>query len=598
MAKKKDERKAKKDAWRKRKADAKAEPTKAKHGREEVLQTVKGLNPFEMHELRKRIDRHRERNQERIREIDAYNQKLDAQAQEVKELQKRVLEEGRELTAEELPKDLEPWVEEPIPEMNLEQLVEEVKRDMRNADGSSKPLKFKDFQELPEAEQKKLFDEFLGDLSHREVKEYNRRIQEIVAAHGKDDDYELDLIAVRDEVLRDLRPQPQRREYRPHEREDPEDQSVETYLELVSNCLKYSREAATPEARAECLRNYMVLKEARVFHIGQPTYIAVHQEADRYTTTTAGFEYDEPNSGKPIPHRDNQQYVNFFLHEAKHQHFPETFPFPCIFLGYGSGLKLPEHTIDLKAPSTLRDHMEEIFLLGHVVTSDGLALSCLRGTIRNPADDRAYVLWFDEARNEGGGWTRGLDLEPWILPHLIKLINSYRTFVVETELSGQVRKGIKENKKPLGVDDYKFMPRPYYTLRLQSNVIREAIRKQLGKPPKPKLYKTDVRGHERCRIRRGPIPIDPKLAAKLEKRGYRIFTANQLDQETYERLGERGMAYKRADEWLAVKASWVKDHLSSSNPNLPYIPAVRKLGSVKTAPQKRTGAWTEDPAAR
>lgn len=130
---------------------------------------------------------------------------------------------------------------------------------------------------------------------------------------------------------------------------------------------------------------------------------------------------------------------------------------------------------------------------------------------------------------------------------------------------------------------------------MQSHVVRERVVKNLGKPPAPRRYKTDVRGHERCRIRRGPLPIDPKLAEKLQHRGYKLFTVNPLDQETFQKLSERGFAYKKSDEWLAVKASWIKDHLSSVDPNLPYVPAVRKLGKVRVQPRKH-GSGFEDPA--
>lgn len=388
------------------------------------------------------------------------------------------------------------------------------------------------------------------------------------------------------------------RQYLAQPRPTSEEDSVDSYLEMMSYALKFSRAEADPERRAEMLRAYMVFREARVFHIGPETYIAVHQEADRYTTELAGLDYQPGRERKEIPKEENDKYLRVFFSEGKRQPYPEHLPFPNIYLGYGSGVGLPEHTISSKAPSQLKDRLERIYIVGHHLSADGYALNCFRGTVRNDDGTLTKVIWCEEAHSPDYGWARGMDLEPWTLPHLIRLINEHRTFVLTTELSGALRRDIKQNRKELGLEDYKHMPKPYYSLRLESKVIRDKVRKQLGRPPSPRLYKTDVRGHERCRIWRGPLPIDPELAAKLLKRDYKLFTTNALDPETYQRLAERGLAYKRSDEWLAVKASWVKDHMSSTDPDLPYVPAVRRLGNVRVRPCKPlTGAWTEDPAA-
>lgn len=399
------------------------------------------------------------------------------------------------------------------------------------------------------------------------------------------------------QVKADFRPKPDVRKYESQQHEKPEDQSLETYLEAIAYTLRVSRQEANTDRRAEAMRMYVAFREARVFHLGQETYAAVHAEADRFTTEMAGLDYQPPNLRREVPEEENRRYVATFMREAKHQSWPEKFPFPIIYLGYGRGVVLPLASGRLKVPSRVRGDVEEVRLLGHLLTAEGHALAWLQGIV-NGEEGVGTIQWCDEARTVEAGWTRGLDLEPWTLPHLVRIINDHRTFVVETELSGAVRRSIKENRKPLGLDDYKHMPKPYYTLRLQTHVIREKVRKQLGRPAKPKSYKTDVRGHERCRIRRGPLPIDPKLADKLHKRGYVIYSTNTLDEETYQRLSQRGMAFKRADEWLAVKATWVKDHLSSNSPNLPYIPAVRVAKVSRTRPKRQTGSWVNDPASR
>lgn len=409
--------------------------------------------------------------------------------------------------------------------------------------------------------------------------------------------YHIHLGRMAQEARAAVRSKTEFRRYKPTKREKPEDQSVESYLEGMSYVLRASRQEQDPKRKAEAMRMYVAWREARVFHIGHETYIAVHQEADRYTTEMSGLDYHPYNPQREIPAPENDRYTRTLMKLSKHQGWPDKFPFPVIYLGYDKGAILPQSSSWLKAPSSIRDKLTQVRVLGHLLTAEGYALSWIEGTCQDETGT-SIVQWIDEDRSSEYGWPRGLGLEPWILPHLVRIINDHRTFVVEAEISGEVRRGIKENKKALGLDDYRHMPKPYYTLRMHTHVVREKVKKQLGRPRKSRSYKTDVRGHERCRIRRGVLPIDPKLADKLQKRGYKIFSTNQLDQETFERLAQRGLAFKKADEWLAVKATWIDDFMSSTDPKLPYIPAVRKLGSVRVRPRKHTGAWTEDPAAQ
>lgn len=546
MAKKKDDKKAKKDAWRaKKRAEAGLPPGKfSPADRREIIKTARETgNPIAV-AAAERLEAARAHTKETGERFKAAREKYREADKTYKEQRQLTLDEGVAVAKREAAK-LRPHEREEF----HRRFMAALKQATRASDGTSDWVVQVDF------------DKIAAD------------------------------------VKASMRGTPDVRKYQSQQHEKPEDQSLETYLEAIAYTLRVSRQEANTDRRAEAMRMYVAFREARVFHLGQETYAAVHAEADRYTTEMAGLEYQPPNLRREVPEEENRRYVSTFMREAKHQPWPEKFPFPVIYLGYGKGVTLPLESGRLKAPSTIRDDIEEIRVLGHLLTAEGHALTWLQAFVRGP-DNVGIVQWCDEARTIEAGWTRGLDLEPWTLPHLVRIINDHRTFVVETELSGAVRRSIKENRKPLGLDDYKHMPKPYYRLQLQTHVIREKVRKQLGRPAKPKSYKTDVRGHERCRIRRGPLPIDPKLADKLHKRGYVIYSTNTLDEDTYQRLSQRGMAFKRADEWLAVKATWVKDHLSSNSPNLPYIPAVRVAKVARTRPKRQTGSWVDDPASR
>lgn len=451
-------------------------------------------------------------------------------------------------------------------------------------------------------EAQKLAAREVAKLHPREREEFHRRVVQAFADAEDPEDGTTDKVArinftsIAADVRRDLRPQPDVSLYEGQTRGTEEEQSVESYLEFLSHTLQMSRDRSqkwTDTQRAVAMRAYTSLREARVFHIGKETYGAIHEEADRHTTALAGVPFQYPDVRVPVPDDERKRYLQTFYRESKNQPFPDPLPFSAIFLGYGNGVFYPDKTWDRVVPSALQGRIVKLWLAGHLLDSAGLACVCLKGE----TDAGTVATWLNDSHMPEGGWVRGLDLEPWTLPHLIRIINDHRTFVMETEVSKPLKSAIRLNRKKLGIEDFKHMPIPFYSLRLQSHVIKEKVRVQLGRPATPKRYKTDVRGHERCRIRRGSLPIAPDLAEKLIQRGYVIFSSNKLDEETYRRLSERGLGYKRADEWLAVKATWVKEHMTSNDPKLPYIPALRVAGKIRT-PKKATGGWTDDPAAR
>ena len=110
----------------------------------------------------------------------------------------------------------------------------------------------------------------------------------------------------------------------------------------------------------------------------------------------------------------------------------------------------------------------------------------------------------------------------------------------------------------------------------------EIVRKRL-ELSKPQLarqlhYRHDVRGHERCLIRRGILPLDPEIRKKLLKRGYKVYEHTKPSDETNARLLKRGFVTKKSDEWLAIKVIWVDEHQRGPEDG-PYIPALRTTGS-------------------
>jgi len=385
------------------------------------------------------------------------------------------------------------------------------------------------------------------------------------------------------------------------ERMTPQEQTIDAYMEATAQAYQLTRtRPQTPERQREANFLWRCFRDARVFHFDPDTYVALHQEIDRYTTEElAGHTYRPPGSFRPadrVPQEESDDLRATILRECKHVPYPDKFPFPCVFLGYGSGVQLPKHQVMRSAPTQLRERLEVAAIFGHLLTDDGSVYAVVKGSLRTDTG-RTGVLWFDPLCMNRG-WVRcEFNLEPWILPSLIKIINDHRTFIIENTMSRGLRKDYKRNRKGMGIKPNKraYAPPPYYTLRMKSKLIRDKVRKHLPKPAPPKTYKTDVRAHERCRVSRGLLPLDPETGAKLRKRGYKIFTTNSLDLDTYRRLHERGQPYKKADEWLALLVTWVEEHMTSNDPQLPYVPAVRVPGEVRLKPRQPTGGWADDP---
>lgn len=389
-------------------------------------------------------------------------------------------------------------------------------------------------------------------------------------------------------------------------REKPEQQSVEHYMEALQNAFGLTRlysGSGKPNEQRDAIFLYNCLREARVFHIDSEMVNSLVDQVGRYVTEDlAGLDYDNYENYEKLPPEEKRKLDMTIGRLAQDAPYPEKFPFEVVFLGYGDGIPAPGFAIRDKAPKAIRDDIRHGKICGHLMTDTGEVYGILKAWVVNyETPQGSWVLWFDPERINGV-WPRAADTEPWMLPMVINIINEHRTFVLEQSMPSEMRKDYKRNRKGMGIKDkdkkkWGYTPPPYYTLKLKSQVIKERVKKLLPMPRKPKSYKTDVRGHERCRIKRGPLPMDPELAIKLRKLDYKIFTVEQLDAETLRRLHERDVPFKKSDEWLAIKVSWVDSYMSSLDPKLPYVPAVRKLGAINIQPKPVTRSWADDPGA-
>lgn len=336
----------------------------------------------------------------------------------------------------------------------------------------------------------------------------------------------------------------------------------------------------TPEKNRRTSYVGELLREARVFSFHPKVFAYLHRAADKYTTEVlSGLTYESPRDS--ILEAETASYLSALVREGVHVEFPEKWPFETIFVGFGNGIHVGEAEWILRE-SYYREQfphetMTSAITRGLLVSTknDGTVISFEEFSFRQ-ADGTERRVLIPEVSRYGGVWTRALSLMPWISQSLSWLLNSYRTFVEEKKVGLNGKYAARSVFKKMGTTEGRsgWCPRPYYVLKMKPEILEELVRSpQLG-PAFRYTYRFDVRGHERVRVRRGTLPMDPRNEKKLSEAGYKIYDNEIGDQEDLKRLFARHMPPKRPNEWIAVLTTWV-DSYKKGPDGTPYIPAVR-----------------------
>ena len=161
---------------------------------------------------------------------------------------------------------------------------------------------------------------------------------------------------------------------------------------------------------------------------------------------------------------------------------------------------------------------------------------------------------------------------------LTDAVNAHKSTVLEAPVQpdAQERQLIKHVFRRL---DLKLCPQPWYESRIQNLLIREPTREDDSQAPQRVLsHRYDRRGHERCKIRMGPLPLAPDKLKWLKDHDYRVYTSQPLTPDDAERLAFRGKHRPRG-HWVGVKHCWIVDKVCGPT-HLPYVPAVRTLDTL------------------
>jgi hypothetical protein len=381
---------------------------------------------------------------------------------------------------------------------------------------------------------------------------------------------------------------------------DYEDQTLEHFFNLqqamyeVSKAQGYGKKGRTlripeNEEQSNARLAWAFLRQARVFHIDPEIYRA----CDMYCTEVlAGLTFVPPQiEGNHYVYKMNvnseeetEHHIKTLRAASPTAPMPEQFPFEVMFLGYGPGLPLMDHQAQGKffdQGKTLPPSVRRITVLGALITATGYVFECFKADFHN--GEVGYIC--EPLRKPETGFIETFDLAPWYLPKIVEFITSHKMYVLEQDLSLEQRRyarKIHKNTTKGGRRRVLWVPPPYYRMRMKDTIIRDKARSLYPQAGPPRTYRTDVVGHERLYVRRGPLPLSAAKRAILLKREYKVFENMIPPPEITGAMVRKGHVRKMPDEWVAVRVIWIDEHMNVNDESLPYVPAIRTTGKTGT----------------
>lgn len=364
----------------------------------------------------------------------------------------------------------------------------------------------------------------------------------------------------------------------------PGDATLKTYLQGLEALLRVARGedgalrsldgAELDKGKDFARRLWATLRNARIFDFSPDDYVSIHRATDLYTTEKiAKLNWQAYGEGVEPNEEETKRFVASINEAGAKVPFPDPLPFDACYIGLGDGVALTENQWAARTVGMEPRSVAGAALLGYVIwtgPTGGWVVEIVQVVEPNDNYMLPNVLCMD------GFWYQPtLNMAPWITTHLIAVINDHRKLIVETKPSASQRHDWGKKGKKLKIQG--LVPRPYYVVRMEKALIEETgkkTRENLSKISRELAYRHDRRGHERCYIRRGKLPLEPKDQKKLEDAEYRIWTINEPDSTAYRQLMERGQPPKAPDEWIAILTRWV-DQTIVGPEDKPYVPAIR-----------------------
>lgn len=352
----------------------------------------------------------------------------------------------------------------------------------------------------------------------------------------------------------------------------PGEFAVESYLMVCKKLLEGARDKGATRDLQGNMRGsddamrmariaWAAARNARVFEFRADMHrTLLNEEAARISRGAVALGIT------PEEMEDGQQ--RYFEREVSKHPFPSKVPFTHCFYGFDNDVPLYYDMWESRIGAD-PNAIDAASVLGYLLAPDRI-WEMVYVYLKAGHDEFLVpnVVWAD---NE---WKSAHSLNPFVVTALNEHILTHQTYVQSHRPGMRARMNFKKVRKSNRKDSKGWLPQPYYVVPVRDKVIEERQRADESGLGRRLSYRHDREGHERMYLRRGPLPLSSKDAAKLEKYGYTIHTTTRPSAEMLEGMVRRGHKPKGRDEWLAVKVRWIENTVIG-DPNLPYVPAVR-----------------------
>tara|TARA_Y100000034_G_scaffold125408_1_gene174906 strand:+ start:360 stop:1994 length:1635 start_codon:yes stop_codon:yes gene_type:complete len=347
------------------------------------------------------------------------------------------------------------------------------------------------------------------------------------------------------------------------------DPSVRVYLDFVSMPPGIAASGAGVDAQNEFYKIRDLAVQAKLVEIPPIVLKEIHD----------GIVQAQVARGP----EDAQARADRVALEAASVEWPQYWPFQSTWFGLEKGVSFEPRimrSIARRYPNS--KHIEQGVLKAILVGRSGVCYYIFQVKLEGRGHAISAIPQY-----LNGKWTDPIPTNaPWVLTAISYAVMDHRTVILERS-GGKVRTGMRrEAQKISKILIRPFTPPHFYRIQLRQRIEWERVMRRPEPGPVKVEYghRWDVRDHERVRVQRGLLPLDPKIKKRLLRRRqvsgkcYRIYDqGHPLRDDDAHRLNMRG--FKRFDpetEWVAVLVTEIGEYVKGPE-GKPYIPGKRVL---------------------
>lgn len=339
-------------------------------------------------------------------------------------------------------------------------------------------------------------------------------------------------------------------------------------------------ESSSEEARQQAADLWAGMRNARPYEFTPAAFHRLDEACESYVMEEVlGMEFSSMEEfHRNFGFEDAVAIVELMEGECGHVPYPEKLPFEHCYFGWGPGVRVDRgkglSSIGHVAAQGIHpDAWDDLTLLGHLVSANGRVVSFYDCAMRNKAQVELTASF--ERNPKIGTWKEGCGLVPWMIVTMVGEVMAHAVVEEHKLPSSARRKFARMGNKRQGIP--KPVPPDYYTVYIRDRMILQRVRKAMTGTGRKQSYRHDVEGYERLHYQVGKLPIAADDRAALVNRGYTIYPhGTPIPADMQVLMMHRRREFPRPGEWVALMKVFVDNFISPKNPNLPYVPAVRK----------------------